>query len=159
MRTTEGRYDQRERRGQAVAEVRDLLARLYRGFVWWGSLYEDADLGHEQERRREEVVGLLGEFNGYYLARSVWLEQGTRRKINRFHRQVGRPLLKFRCRHSRPGLRANQGCHGEPREQGARAPQEGSRSEPGERTGGEPPTPVAKAFAIIKDLSVDYINF
>ena len=49
MRTTEGRYDQRERRGQAVAEVRDLLARLYRGFVWWGSLYEDADLGHEQE--------------------------------------------------------------------------------------------------------------
>ncbi len=84
MRTTEGRYDQRERRGQAVAEVRDLLARLYRGFVWWGSLYEDADLGHEQERRREEVVGLLGEFNGYYLARSVWLEQGTRRKIKRF---------------------------------------------------------------------------
>ena len=84
MRTTEDRYDQRERRGQAVAEVRDLLARLYRGFVWWGSLYEDADLGHEQERRREEVVGLLGEFNGYYLARSVWLEQGTRRKIKRF---------------------------------------------------------------------------
>jgi hypothetical protein len=84
LRTTEGRYDQRERRGQAVAEVRDLLARLYRGFVWWGSLYEDADLGHEQERRREEVVGLLGEFNGYYLARSVWLEQGTRRKIKRF---------------------------------------------------------------------------
>ena len=84
MRTTEGRYDQSERRGQAVDEVRDLLARLYRGFVWWGSLYEDADLGHEQERRREEVVGLLGEFNGYYLARSVWLEQGTRRKIKRF---------------------------------------------------------------------------
>ena len=84
MRTTEGRYDQRERRGQAVAEVRDLLARLYRGFVWWGSLYKDADLGHEQERRREEVVGLLGEFNGYYLARSVWLEQGTRRKVKRF---------------------------------------------------------------------------
>jgi hypothetical protein len=84
LRTTEGRYDQRERRGQAVAEVRDLLARLYRGFVWWGSLYEDADLGHEQERRREEVVGLLGEFNGYYLARSVWLEQGTRRKVKRF---------------------------------------------------------------------------
>ncbi len=84
MRTTVGRYDQKERRRQAVAEVRDLLARLYRGFVWWGSLYEDADLGHEQERRREEVLGLLGEFNGYYLARSVWLEQGTRRKINRF---------------------------------------------------------------------------
>ena len=84
MRTTEGRYDQRERRGQAVAEVRDLLARLYRGFVWWGSLYEDADLQYEQERRREEVVGLRGEFSRHYLSRSVWLEQGTRRKIKRF---------------------------------------------------------------------------
>ncbi len=84
MRTTEGRYDQSERRGQAVAEVRGLLARLYRGFVWWGSLYEDADLLYEQERRREEVVGLLGEFSGNYLARSVWLEGGPRRKIERF---------------------------------------------------------------------------
>ena len=84
MRTTEGRYDQGERRGQAVAEVRELLARLYRGFIWWGSLYEDADLRHEQERRREEVVGLLGEFSGNYLARSVWLEQGTRKKVERF---------------------------------------------------------------------------
>ncbi len=84
MRTTEGRYDQSERRGQAVAEVRGLLARLYRGFVWWGSLYEDADLPYEKERRREEVVGLLGEFSGNYLARSVWLEGGTRRKIERF---------------------------------------------------------------------------
>jgi hypothetical protein len=84
LRTREGRYDQSQRRGQAVAEVRELLARLYRGFIWWGSLYEDADLRHEQERRREEVVGLLGEFSGNYLARSVWLEQGTRKKIERF---------------------------------------------------------------------------
>ncbi len=84
MRTTEGRYAQSERRGQAVAEVRELLARLYRGFVWWGSLYADADLLYEQERRREEVVGLLGEFSGSYLARSVWLEGGTRKKVERF---------------------------------------------------------------------------
>ncbi len=84
MRTTEGRYAQSARRGQAVAEIRVLLARLYRGFVWWVSLYEDADLPYEQERRREEVVGLLGEFSGNYLARSVWLEGGTRRKIERF---------------------------------------------------------------------------
>jgi hypothetical protein len=84
LRTTEGKYDRSERRGQAVAEVRDLLARLYRGFVWWGSLYEDSDLRREQERRREEVVGLLGEFSGHYLSRSVWLEQGTRKKIKRF---------------------------------------------------------------------------
>jgi hypothetical protein len=84
LRTTEGRYDQSERRGRAVAEVRELLARLYRGFIWWASLYEDADLRFEQERRREEVVELLGEFSGHYLARSVWLEQGTRKKIKRF---------------------------------------------------------------------------
>jgi hypothetical protein len=84
LRTTKGRDDQSERRGQAVAEVRDMLARLYRGFVWWGSLYEDAGLRYEQERRREEVVGLLGEFPGQYLSRSMWLEQGTRKKIKRF---------------------------------------------------------------------------
>ena len=84
MRQTEGRYGQGERHGQAVAEVRALLARRYRGFVWWGSLYEDADLVYEQERRREEIVGLLGEFSGNYLARSVWLEGGTRKKVERF---------------------------------------------------------------------------
>ena len=84
MRTTQGRYGQGERRRQAVAEVRALLARLYRGFVWWGSLYEDADLAYEQERRREEIIGLLGELSCNYLARSVWLEGGTRKKIERF---------------------------------------------------------------------------
>lgn len=84
MRTTEGRNDQSERRGKAVAEVRELLSRLYRGFVWWGSLYEDADLRYEQERRRGEIAWLLGEFSGHYLARSVWLEGGTRKKIERF---------------------------------------------------------------------------
>ena len=72
MRTTEGRYYQGQRRGQAVVEVRALLARLYRGFVWWGSLYADADLPYEQERRREEIAALLGECSGSYLARSVW---------------------------------------------------------------------------------------
>jgi hypothetical protein len=99
LRTTEGRYDQSERRGQAVAEVRGLLARLYRGFVWWGSLYEDADLLYEQERRREEVVGLLGEFSGNYLARSVWLEGGNPQEDRTVYRQVGGPVRGFRCGH------------------------------------------------------------
>ena len=84
MQTTQGRYGRGERRGLAVAEVRALLARLYRGFVWWGSLYEDADLAYEQERRREEIVWLLGELSCNYLARSVWLEGGTRKKVERF---------------------------------------------------------------------------
>lgn len=84
MRTTEGRDGQGERREQAVAEVRDLLARLYRAFVAWGSMYGGLELRDEQELRREEVVRLLGEFPGQYLSRSVWLEQGTRKKIKRF---------------------------------------------------------------------------
>jgi hypothetical protein len=84
LRTTEGRDGQGERREQVVAEVRDLLARLYRAFVAWGSMYGGLDLRDEQELRREEVVRLLGEFPGQYLSRSVWLEQGTRKKIKRF---------------------------------------------------------------------------
>jgi hypothetical protein len=84
LRTTEGRDGQGERREQAVAEVRDLLARLYRAFVAWGSMYGGLELRDEQELRREEVVRLLGEFPGQYLSRSVWLEQGTCKKIKRF---------------------------------------------------------------------------
>jgi hypothetical protein len=57
---------------------------MYRSFVAWGSLYGELDLRSEQERRREEVVGLLGEFPGQYLARSMWLEQATRKKIEKF---------------------------------------------------------------------------
>jgi hypothetical protein len=41
------------------------------------------DLRHEEERRRKEIIGLLGEFSGHYLARSVWLEQGTRKKVEK----------------------------------------------------------------------------
>lgn len=67
-----------------MAEVRGLLARLYRGFVLWVSLYEDEELPLEQERRRGEVARLLGEFSGNYLARSVWFEGGTRKKVERF---------------------------------------------------------------------------
>jgi hypothetical protein len=61
-----------------------MLARLYRSFVAWGSLYEELDLRSEQERSREEVVGLLDEFPGQYLARSMWIEPTTRKKIERF---------------------------------------------------------------------------
>ena len=41
------------------------------------------DLRHEEGLRREEVVGLRGEFSGHYLGRSFWLEQGSRKKIDR----------------------------------------------------------------------------
>src|SRR5215210_9267394 len=73
-----------EGRQRAVGELRNLLAGLYRSFVAWGSLYGDLDLRYEQERRREEVVGLLDELPGQYLARSMWVEQATRKKIEKF---------------------------------------------------------------------------
>jgi hypothetical protein len=73
-----------EGRQRAVSELRNMLARLYRSFVTWGSLYGDLDLRYEQERSREEVIRLLDELPGEYLARSMWLEQATRKKIEKF---------------------------------------------------------------------------
>jgi hypothetical protein len=74
-----GQTDSRQR---AAVEVRGSLARLYRSFVLWGSLYEDLDREHEQ--MRERVAALSHEFSSQYLARSLWLDQTTRKKIDRF---------------------------------------------------------------------------
>jgi hypothetical protein len=74
-----GRSDCRHR---AAVEVRGVLAQLYRSFVLWGSLYGDPD--RQEEQMRERVNGLSGEFSGHYLSRSVWFEQATRRKIDKF---------------------------------------------------------------------------
>ena len=82
MRMTEAGHGQSDRRQRAVVEVRGALAQLYRSFVLWGSLYEDLDREHEQ--MRERVAALSGEFSSQYLARSMWLGQTTRRKIDRF---------------------------------------------------------------------------
>jgi hypothetical protein len=84
LRMTGAERGRTEGRQRAVVELRNLLTRLYRNFVAWGSSYADLDLRREQERSREEVVGLLGEFPGQYLARSMWLEPATRKKIDRF---------------------------------------------------------------------------
>ncbi len=72
-----------ERQRYAVEEVRALVAAVYRGFVAWASLYGDLDRGDERERA-ERVAGLLTEFSDRYLPRSLWLTQGTRRKIEDF---------------------------------------------------------------------------
>ena len=82
MRITEAGRGQSDRRQRAVVEVRGLLAQLYRSFVLWGSLYEDLD--REPEQMRERVAALSGEFSSQYLARSMWLGQTTRKKIDRF---------------------------------------------------------------------------
>ena len=69
-----------ERRERAVAEIRALLAGLYRSFVAWDSLYGDVD----ERDRRERVSRLSCELSNGYLARSMWLGEGTRKKIEAF---------------------------------------------------------------------------
>jgi hypothetical protein len=87
LRTIEAGRGRSERRQLAAAEVLDALARLYRGFVAWGSLYGDLDLREEQEQRREEVAGLLGELTGNYFPRSMWLGQRACESVENFIRK------------------------------------------------------------------------
>ena len=72
-----------ERRRYAVEEIRFSLARLYRGFVAWTSMYGEVDDGEERERR-ERVDQLLDGFSRSYLPRSMWLAGETREKIEDF---------------------------------------------------------------------------
>ena len=83
MRTIEFGGARVERRQSAVAEIREQLTRVYRGFVGWASLYGDMDDPDERERR-ERVVLLLDEFSKQYLPRSVWLMEGNRKKIENY---------------------------------------------------------------------------
>ena len=72
-----------ERRRYAVEEIRFSLARLYRGFVLWASMYGEADAREERERR-EQVDHLLDLFSRCYLPRSMWLAGETRERIEDF---------------------------------------------------------------------------
>jgi hypothetical protein len=72
-----------ERRRSAVVEIRKHLSRLYRGFVWWASLY--GRWTTTTRERRELVVGLHDELN-QYMPRSVWLTEGSRKKVESFLR-------------------------------------------------------------------------
>jgi hypothetical protein len=83
LRTIEFEGSRVERRRSAVAEIRDDLTKLYRGFVGWASLYGDMDDPDELERR-ERVVLLLEEFSKQYLPRSVWISEGNRKKIENY---------------------------------------------------------------------------
>jgi hypothetical protein len=74
-----------ERRRSAVVEIRKHLSRLYRGFVWWASLYGEVDDHYERERR-DLVVGLHDELFNQYLPRSVWLTESSRKKVESFLR-------------------------------------------------------------------------
>src|SRR5918999_3705924 len=75
-----------ERRRSAIVEIRKHLAGLYRGFVWWASLFGEVN-DHYEKERRDLVVGLHDELSNHYLPRSVWLTEGSRKKVENF---VGR---------------------------------------------------------------------
>jgi hypothetical protein len=83
LRTIEVEGARVERRRSAVKEIREQLARLYRGFVGWASLYGDIDDPDELERR-ERVVLLLDESTKQYLPRSMWLAETNCKKIETF---------------------------------------------------------------------------
>jgi hypothetical protein len=70
-----------ERRQRAVAEIQILLADVYRGFIAWASLYGD---GHYEQEQRERVPALIDRLSNGYLARSMWLEPGARKKVEDF---------------------------------------------------------------------------
>ena len=79
MRTIVAEGARVERRRSAVVEIRKHLAGLYRGFVWWTSLYGEVNDHYERERS-ELVVGLHEELSNQYLPRSVWLSEGAARR-------------------------------------------------------------------------------
>ncbi len=94
MRTMEVEHARAEGRQRAVAEIRQHLASLYRGFVAWASLY--GDVGERAEReRRERVVRRLDDLSNGYLPRSVWLTDGTRKKIENFMQRAGDLCSEF----------------------------------------------------------------
>jgi hypothetical protein len=83
LRTIQVEGPRAQRRQSAVAEIREHLTRLYRGFVGWASLYGDTD-DPDELVRRERVVHLLDEFSKQYLPRSMWLMETNRKKIETF---------------------------------------------------------------------------
>ena len=79
--TTQAGQGRVERRRRAAAEIRNMLADVYRGFVAWASLYGE---GHYEQEQRERVTDLIDRLSNGYLARSMWLEPGARKKVEDF---------------------------------------------------------------------------
>ena len=85
MKIIEAEGPRVERRRSAIVEIQKHLTGLYRGFVWWASLYGEVN-DHYEKERRELVVGLHDELSNQYLPRSVWLTEGSRKKVENFLR-------------------------------------------------------------------------
>jgi hypothetical protein len=82
VRTTQAERGRVEHR-QRAAEIQHMLADLYRSFVAWASLYGDVEGRYEQDQR-EQVTALIDRLSNGYLARSMWLEPGARKRIEDF---------------------------------------------------------------------------
>src|SRR5215213_10454935 len=80
VRTTQAEQGRVERRQRAAAEIQNMLADLYRGFVAWASLYGALDGPYEQDQR-ERVTDLMDRLPNAYLAKFMWLEPGARTRI------------------------------------------------------------------------------
>ena len=80
MRATENDLTGRRR---VVMEMRAMIARPYRDFITWGSLYDVEDRV-EQGRQRDLVSWSLDNLHKRYLPRSMWLEPATRKKIEAY---------------------------------------------------------------------------
>jgi hypothetical protein len=85
MKVIEAEGARVERRRTTVVEIRQHLARLCRGFVWWVSLHGEVDDRCEEEWR-ELVLGVHDGLSNQYLPRSVWLTEGSRKKVESFFR-------------------------------------------------------------------------
>ena len=86
MKMIEAEGPRVERRRSAIVEIQKHLAGLYRGFVWWASLYGEVN-DHYEKERRDLVVGLHDELSNQYLPRSVWLTEASRKKVENFVRR------------------------------------------------------------------------
>jgi hypothetical protein len=134
------------RRRSAVVAIRKHLAGLYRGFVWWASLYGEVD-DHYEKERRELVLRLHDELSNKYLPRSVWLTEGSRKKVENFLRMSEELCSEFSAENRGARLPAGQTQHGEAREQEVEAAQDGGRVRTRNRACGAPQSGVAPAPA------------
>jgi hypothetical protein len=98
-----------------------------------------------EKERRELVVGLLDELSKQYLPRSVWLAEGSRKKVGNFLRMSEELCSEFSAEDRGAGLPAGQTQHGEAREQEAEAAQNRGRVRSRNRAWRAPQAAVAQA--------------
>jgi hypothetical protein len=144
LRTIEVERSQGERRQSAVAEIREHLTKLYRGFVGWAALYgksmtptnwsaESGSTSYSTSSPSSTCPVPCGSWKGT-IRRSSLPEQG------------GRTLLRVLSRDRSAGLTPRKAQHGKTREQEAETTKDGGRVRPRSRTRRAPPPGAARAI-------------